>query len=98
MPKPYPPEFRARAVALVRAGRPASAVAGDLSISASCLQNWLRQDRIDRGEIEGVPRTESADLRRARARIRELEREVEILRVASNLLGQEAPHPKGSTR
>lgn len=98
MPKPYPPEFRARAVALVQAGKPASTVAGDLAISASCLQNWLRQDRIDRGEIEGVPRAESADLRRARAGIRELEREVEILRVASNLLGNEAPHPKGSTR
>lgn len=32
------------------------------------------------------------------ARIRELEREVEILRVASKLLGTEALHPKGSTR
>lgn len=41
MPKPYPPEFRARAVALVRAGKSASTVAGDLAISASCLQNWL---------------------------------------------------------
>ena len=56
------------------------------------------QDRIDRGEIQGVPRAESAELRRARGRIRELEREVEILRVATNLLGQEAPHPKGFTR
>lgn len=98
MPKPYPAEFRTRAIALVRAGKPATAVAGDLGISGSCLQNWLRQDRIDRGEIAGVPRTESAELRRARARVRELEREVEILRVASKLLGQEAPHPNESTR
>ncbi len=98
MPKPYPAEFRTRAVALVRAGKPVSAVAGDLGISTGCLQNWLRQDRVERGEIDGVPRAESAELRRARARIRELEREVEILRVASNLVGQDAPHPKGFTR
>ncbi|MFC6916077.1 IS3 family transposase [Cellulomonas gelida] len=94
MPKPYPAEFRTRAIALVRAGKPATAVAGDLGISGSCLQNWLRQDRIDRGEIEGVPRTESAELRRARARVRELEREVEILRVASKLPRTGGPTPK----
>lgn len=98
MSKPYPAEFRARAVALVRAGKPASIVANDLGISAGCLRNWLRQDRVDRGEIEGLSRAESAELRRARQRIRELEREVEILRVASRLLGQEPPHPKESTR
>lgn len=98
MLKPYPAEFRARAIALVRAGKPATVVAADLGLSATCLQNWLRQDRIDRGEIAGVSRAESVELRRARARIRELEREVEILQVAAKLLGEQAPHPKGSTR
>jgi transposase len=39
MPRPYPPEFRARAVALVRAGKPISRVAAKLSISEGGLHN-----------------------------------------------------------
>jgi transposase len=98
MPKPYPTEFRARAVTLVKAGKPVTQVARDLGISAGGLQNWIRQDRIDRGEVPGVSSTESRELRRARKRIRELEREVEILRAASRLLGEDKPHLKESTR
>jgi transposase-like protein len=98
VPKPYPSEFRARAVALVRAGRPISRVAVELGISEGGLHNWVRQDRIDRGEIAGVTTSESAELRRARQRIRELELQVEILTKASAFLAEERPHPKGSTR
>ncbi len=98
MPKPYPQEFRHRAVALVRAGRPATEVALSLCISTTCLRNWVRQDRIDHGEIAGRSTTENAELREARKRIRELEREVEVLKVASKLLGEDKPHPKGSIR
>lgn len=98
MPKPYPAEFRYRAVALVRAGRRVTEVAPSLGISEGCLRNWVRQDRIDHGEITGTTTTESADLKAARKRIHELEREVEILRVASKLLGEDKPHPKGFTR
>lgn len=98
MPKPYPTEFRARAVALVRSGRRVADVAYDLGISAGGLSNWFRQDRIDRGEIPGRSTTESAELRAARKRIRELEQELAIVKAASKLLGEEKPHPKGSTR
>lgn len=98
MPKPYPPEFRARAVALVKAGRRVSEVAYDLGISAGGLSSWVRQDRIDRSEIQGLSTGENAQLRAARKRIRELEEEVVILRTAATLLGQDKPHPKGFTR
>lgn len=98
MPKPYPAEFRRRAVALVRAGKPVTVVAPSLGISEGCLRNWVRQDRIDHGEIGGTTTTENAELKAARKHIRELEREVEILRIAGKLLGDDAPHPKGSIR
>ena len=98
MPKPYPAEFRARAVALVRAGRPVIEVAADLGLSPSGLGNWVRQDRVDRGEQSGRSTSESIELRRARNRIRELEQELEIVRAASKLLGEDRPHPKGLTR
>lgn len=98
MPRKYPDEFRQRAVALVRAGQSVTKTAADLGITDTCLYNWVRQDRIDRGEIPGVSTVESRELRKARRRIRELETEVEILQRANTMLGSEARRPKGSTR
>jgi len=98
MPKPYPPEFRARAIALVRAGNPVSMVAAKLGISEAGLHNWVKQDRIDRAETTGTSTRENAELRRARKRIGELELEVEILRRSSEFLTGERPHPKEFTR
>ena len=66
MPRPYPPEFRSRAVALVRSGKPVTKTAYELGISTGCLHNWVRQDKIDRGELRGVTTTESAELRARR--------------------------------
>lgn len=98
MPRPYPAEFRLRAVALVRSGKRITTTAQELGISAGILHKWVHQDQIDRGEKSGVTTKESAELTRANKRIRELEMEVEILRRASKLLSEDAPHPKGSTR
>jgi transposase-like protein len=98
MPRPYPAEFRLRAVALVRAGKAITRTAEELGISAAALHKWVQQDRVDRGEIPGTTTKESPELKRAKRRIRELETEVEILRRAAKLLGKDAPHPKGSTR
>jgi transposase len=47
-------EFKGDAVELVRAtGKPIAEVARELGIYDSTLGNWVRQDRIDRGEAEG---------------------------------------------
>lgn len=94
MPRPYPPEFRARAVALVQAGKPASTVAYELGISAGCIHNWLRQHRIDSGEIASSSTQESVELRAAKKRIRELETELAIVRQAAEFLGESRPAPK----
>ena len=98
MPRAYPAEFRQRAVSLVRAGQSVTKTAADLGITDTCLYNWVRRDRIERGEIPGVTIAESRELRKARRRIRELESGVEILRRANEMLGSEARRPKGSTR
>ncbi|WP_408004620.1 transposase, partial [Pseudonocardia lacus] len=48
MPAPHPPEFRQRAVELARQGnQPVAAVAKQLSISESCLRNWMAQADAD---------------------------------------------------
>lgn len=54
MPRPYPPEFRQRALDLVRSGCPVAEVAALLGIAESCLYRWKRQDLIDSGLKPGT--------------------------------------------
>lgn len=97
MPMRYPPEFRRRAIALVEAGRSVRDVAADLEIGQQTIYNWLRQHRIDIGELPGVSSVESAELVAARRRIVELEKELAATRRANELL--KAPiDPKGGSR
>jgi len=95
MPRAYPDEFRARAVSLIRADQSVRKTASDLDVSCAILHRPVMQDKIDRGEIPGVPIAESRELRKARKRIRELENEVEILRRAHDMLGSSSRHLKG---
>lgn len=46
--RPFPPEFRQRAVELATTSdKPLGEVAKGLGISRSCLQDWLRQQKTD---------------------------------------------------
>ncbi|XNL82088.1 transposase [Actinomadura madurae] len=47
VPKPYPPEFRRRALELLESGRSVRDMAASLSIAESCLHRWKRRDLID---------------------------------------------------
>jgi transposase-like protein len=79
-------------------GKTITQTAYELGVSAAALHNWVRQDRIDRGEISGLTSRESVELARAKRRIRELELEVEILRRASKILEVGHHDPKEFTR
>jgi transposase len=73
-------EFKRDAVELVcTTGRPIAEIARELGIYDSTLGNWVRQDRIDRGEQEGLTTEE-------RARLRQLEAENAKLRMERDLL------------
>ena len=81
---PYPPEFRAEAVRLVRSGaKPLSEVARDLGCSEPTLRQWIARDMVERGEREGLTVDE-------RARLKQLEREVKILREEREILRKAA--------
>jgi transposase len=57
-------EFKRDAVELVRSsGRPIAEIGRELGIYDSTLGNWVRQDRIDRGQQEGLSSDEQARLR-----------------------------------
>ena len=48
VPRPYPSEFRRRALDLVESGRPVRDVAASLGIAESGLYLWRHRDLIDR--------------------------------------------------
>jgi transposase-like protein len=76
----YPKEFRRDAAALVIDQRRSIAdVARELSVVEQTLGNWVRQERIDRGEREGT----STELREENAQLR---REVKRLTTERDLL------------
>ena len=87
---PYPPEFRAEAIRLVRSGGVTqSQVARDLGVSTFTLRNWLRQTEIDAGEREGLTTEEREELRRLRKENRVLREERDILKRATAFVARE---------
>ncbi len=60
----------------VRSGRRVAEVAAALELAESTVFRWVRQDRIDRGDLAGTQTAESAELRAAKRRITELEAEL----------------------
>jgi transposase len=76
----FTPEFRREAVEVVRSsGRPIAQVARELGIYDSTLGNWVKQDRIDRGEQDGLTSDQHQ-------RLRELEADNARLRMERDLL------------
>ncbi len=101
MPKPYPSEFRDDVVRVARNREPGvtiEQIAKDFGVHPMTLQKWLSRAAVEDGSRPGQPRTESAELREARKRIRLLEQENEVLRRAAAYLSQANLPGKGSTR
>jgi transposase len=74
-------EFKRDAVELVRTtGRPIAQIAHELGIYDSTLGNWVRQDRIDGGEREGLTTDERARLARLEAENTRLRMERDLLK------------------
>jgi transposase len=59
MPKshaPYPQEYRQQILELARAGRSAEELAKEFEPSAQRIRNWIKQDKVDRGQRQdGLP-------------------------------------------
>ncbi len=78
---PYPPAFRAEAVAL----------AADLGISEQALRGWIKRAHIDagRGQPGELTTDEREELRRLRREVKVLQQEREILRKAAAYFARE---------
>jgi len=77
----YSKEFRAEAVALVRdTGKPVAVVAKNIDVTESSLFSWVRQAKIDEGQIAGATSDEKQELASLRKEVRELRMERDFLK------------------
>ena len=98
MPRSYPPEVRRQVIELARAGTKVKQLATTFGVSEASIYNWLKQDRIDRGEVEGATTSQQLELAAAKRRIRQLETELAVARKVNEVFLAEGIAPKGSTR
>ena len=88
MPHAYASQFRVMVVEQVRSGKRVVDVASSVDVAEATVYRWVRQDRVDRGELAGTSTSETAELRAARRRIVELESELATVRRASELFAE----------
>ncbi len=88
---PYPPEFRAGAIRLVRSsGEPIPRSCGSLGSRPKTLRNWVFQAGVDAGENDGLKTDERARLRELERENRRLREEREILRKAAAFFAKDS--------
>ncbi len=102
MPKshpPYPAEFRARMVELVRSGRSPEELAREFEPSSQAIRNWVRQADLDEGRrADGLTSAEREELVRLRRQVKQLQTEREILSKAAAWFARETGSiPSGSS-
>jgi transposase-like protein len=82
----YPKECRRHSAALIiDKKRTVADVARSFGLNGQTLGNWVRQERVDRGEREGLTSGERSELTRLRREVLQLRQERELLKKATAL-------------
>jgi transposase-like protein len=98
MPHRYPAEIRRQVVELARSGTKVAQLATTFGMTEATIYNWLRQEKIDRGEVPGTSTDMALELAAARRRIRQLETELAVARKVNEVFLEQGIAPKGSSR
>ena len=98
MPHKYPAEMRRQVLELARSGTKVAQLATTFTVSEATIDNWLRQDRIDRGEVPGTSTDMALELAAARRRIQQLETELAVARKVCEVFLEQGISPKGSSQ
>ena len=98
MPRRYPAETRRQVIELARSGTQVSQLSATFGMTEATIYNWLRQERIDRGEIPGASTDMALDLAAAKKRIRQLETELAVSRKVNEVFLEQGLAPKDSSR
>jgi len=85
MPRQYPPGFRDELVQRMLNGEPVLTIRDDTGVPEQTLHRWKHQGLIDAGLAEGIDSVESAALRSANKRIKALEKELQLVKDASEI-------------
>jgi transposase-like protein len=98
MPRKYPAEVRRQVIELARSGTKVAQLAAAFGMSDATIYNWLKQDKVDRGEIAGLSTDEALDFAAAKRRIKQLETELAVSRKVNEVFLEGDLPPKGSSR
>ena len=98
MPRRYPSETRLQVIELARSGTRVAQLASTFGMSEATIYSWLKQEQIDRGEVEGFSTDQALELAAARRRIRQLETELAVSRKVNEVFLDQDLAPKASTR
>jgi transposase len=75
-----PSRGRHQVIELARSGTKVAQLAETFGMSDATIYNWLKQERIDRGEIEGTSTDQALELAAVKRRIKQLETEPAVSR------------------
>jgi transposase-like protein len=98
MSRRYSAETRRQVIELARSGTKVAQLVRTFGMTEATIYNWLRQERIDRGEIAGTSTDMALELAAARKRIRQLETELAVSRRVNEVFLEQGVSPKDSSR
>lgn len=98
-PRKYPQELRDRSIRLVREAmkeepdvslnKAVLRIGQRVGVNPDTLRGWVKQARVDAGEVAGTTTGDAARLKHLEAEVRELKRANEILLAASSFFARE---------
>jgi transposase len=98
MPRMYPVEIRRQVVELARAGTRVAQLSQTFGMTETTIYNWIKQDKIDQGELDGLSTDQALELAAAKKRIRQLETELAVARKVNEIFLDQDLAPKASSR